>query len=131
MLFGGVYGTVLTSALLGALQRQGSCCTPLYDACWILFTLAAAPWRTPTRTTYPRASRRAAPTAGAGSPRPGPANGRSSSPACRRWRNTVVLFVWGGFAAHRAGYRRQTVLLIGAGDAAVGLLIVLANAVIM
>lgn len=41
-MFGGVYGTVLASALLAALDERGGRYTPLADAAWILVTAAAA-----------------------------------------------------------------------------------------
>lgn len=39
-MFGGVYGTVLASALLAALDQKGGEVTPFYDASWVLVTAA-------------------------------------------------------------------------------------------
>lgn len=41
-MFGGVYGTVLASGLLAALDRAGGEYTPFYDATWVLVTAGAA-----------------------------------------------------------------------------------------
>lgn len=38
-LFGGVYGAVLSSALLAALHSEGTPFTPYYNAAWILVTM--------------------------------------------------------------------------------------------
>ncbi|WP_329398262.1 hypothetical protein [Streptomyces melanogenes] len=41
-LFGGVYGAVLSSALLAALHSEGTPFTPYYNAAWILVTAGTA-----------------------------------------------------------------------------------------
>lgn len=41
-MFGGVYGTVLASGLLAALDQKGGEYTPFYDASWVLVTAATA-----------------------------------------------------------------------------------------
>src|SRR5438874_1545188 len=41
-LYSAVYGTVLASALLAALQRDGDQYTPYYDAVWVLVTATTA-----------------------------------------------------------------------------------------
>ncbi|MFD3547384.1 hypothetical protein ACFWUW_17585 [Streptomyces sp. NPDC058655] len=151
-MFGGVYGTVLASALLAALDQKGGDYTPFYDASWVLVTAVAA----------------------------GLAHGYSHHMATRRaggsrlrWRllslalwnewpmvvatlptvlllvaagvagwepygvtavglglNTALLFGWGAFVALRVGYRIRSALLTGVADAAIGLAVIVANALI-
>ncbi|MFI1285358.1 hypothetical protein ACH4U5_32170 [Streptomyces sp. NPDC020858] len=150
-MFGGVYGTVLASALLAALDQKGDEFTPFYDASWVLVTAATA----------------------------GLAHGYSHhmaahhGSAAHRWRllaralwnewpvivaalptvlllvvaglvgwdsygvtavglglNTALLFAWGSLVALRVGYRLGSALLIGMADATIGLAIIVANAVI-
>ncbi|MFJ3964099.1 hypothetical protein [Streptomyces sp. NPDC090036] len=151
-MFGGVYGTVLASALLAALDQKGDEFTPYYDASWVFVTAATA----------------------------GLAHGYShhmashqQDSAAHRWRmlvlalwnewplivaalptvlllvaaglfgwdsygvtavglglNTALLFGWGSFVALRVGYRLGSALLIGLADATIGLAIIVANAVI-
>ncbi|GLX23454.1 hypothetical protein [Streptomyces lavendulae] len=151
-MFGGVYGTVLASALLAALDERGAHYTPLADAAWILVTAAAA------ALAHGYAHHMADHLAGA---------------AAHRWRllgralwnewpmiaatlptllllllaeiahwepygvtavglglNTALLFAWGAFVALRVGYRIASALLIGLADAAIGLAIIVANAFI-
>ncbi|MFD6890182.1 hypothetical protein [Streptomyces sp. NPDC059957] len=151
-MFGGVYGTVLASGLLAALDQKGGEYTPFYDASWVLVTAATA----------------------------GLAHGYShhmsthqAGSAGHRWRilrralwnewpmiaatlptvllllvagltdwdshgvtavglgvNTAMLFAWGAFVALRVGYKLASALLIGVADATIGLAIIAANAVI-
>ncbi len=151
-MFGGVYGTVLASALLAALGQEGEAFTPFYDASWVFVTGATA----------------------------GLAHGYSHHMAAHRkesaghrWRmlalalwnewplivatlptvllllgaglfdwdaygvtavglglNTALLFAWGSLVALRVGYRLGSALLIGMADATIGLAIIVANAVI-
>ncbi|MCM1969930.1 MULTISPECIES: hypothetical protein [unclassified Streptomyces] len=151
-MFGGVYGTVLASGLLAALDQKGGEYTPFYDASWVLVTAATA----------------------------GLAHGYShhmsthqAGSAGHRWRilgralwnewpmiaatlptvllllvagltdwdshgvtavglgvNTAMLFAWGAFVALRVGYKLGSALLIGVADATIGLAIIAANAVI-
>ncbi|OAR25500.1 hypothetical protein A8W25_07745 [Streptomyces sp. ERV7] len=151
-LFGGVYGTVLSSALLAALHSEGTPYTPFYDAAWILVTAGTAALA--HAYAHHMSSHRQ--------------NG-----GARRWRrlgvtladewpviiacmptvlllvvsgfagwaerdvtgaglllNTALLFGWGTFAALREGYRKRSAALIGGADAAIGLIIAGANAVI-
>ncbi|WP_432096936.1 hypothetical protein [Streptomyces sp. bgisy100] len=151
-LFGGVYGLVLASALLSALQAEGASYTPVYDALWVLVTAissALAHGYARHMSTY----------------RPGTAGHRwlmllrtllrewplvtaalptvlllcvaelahwSEEPATAAGLgvNTVLLFGLGMFAALRMGYKQGGAILIGLADAAVGLLIAIANAII-
>ncbi|WP_019885709.1 hypothetical protein [Streptomyces purpureus] len=150
-MFGGVYGTVLASALLAALHSEGDRYTPYYDAAWILVTAATAalvhgyahymsahepsgahPWRRLTRELADEWPLVVAclPTvlllcvAGlAGWP-------EESVTTVGLAINIALLAVWGTFAALRVGYRRWTAVLLGAVDAAVGLGIAVANALI-
>ncbi|WPO74223.1 MULTISPECIES: hypothetical protein [unclassified Streptomyces] len=151
-MFGGVYGTVLASALLAALHSEGAPYTPTYDAAWVMVTAGAA------AVTHGYAHHMA-------THRPGS--------AVHRWRqlaralldewpvvvacwptvallllagafgwpepavtstglllNAALLFGWGTSAALRVGYRRRSAVLLGGADAAIGLGIAVANAVI-
>ncbi|WP_267245529.1 hypothetical protein [Streptomyces sp. PR69] len=151
-LFGGVYGTVLASALLAALQSEGTVYTPFYDAAWILVTAATAAlahgyahhmsthtpgsgahrWRQLARTL-----RGEWPVVVASLPTvlllllAGWA-GWTEAPVTTAGLtvNAGLLMGWGAFAALRVGYRRGSALLIGGADAAIGLLIAVANAII-
>ncbi|MFD2122539.1 hypothetical protein ACFSNO_28520 [Streptomyces cirratus] len=44
--------------------------------------------------------------------------------------NTALLFGWGTLSAVRVGYRRSTAPLIGLADAGIGVLVIVANALI-
>ncbi|MFD9905672.1 hypothetical protein [Streptomyces sp. NPDC059063] len=148
----GVYGTVLASALLAALQSEGERFTPYYDAAWVMVTAGTA------ALAHGYAHHMATHKPGSG---------------IHRWRqlawtladewpvviacwptvallvtagivgwpeedvtyaglilNAGLLFGWGTFAALRVGYRRSSAVLIGLADATIGLLIAGANAVI-
>ncbi|MDJ0382950.1 hypothetical protein [Streptomyces sp. G-G2] len=151
-MFGGVYGTVLASGLLAALDHKGGPYTPYYDASWVLVTAATAGlahgyshhmtthqdgsakhrWRLLVRALYNEWPMIAAtlPTvlllvlAGlADWDSPGVT-------AVGLGGNTALLFAWGSTVAVRVGYRLTSALLIGAADATIGLVIIVANALI-
>ncbi|MFB6619976.1 hypothetical protein ACIGFK_33325 [Streptomyces sp. NPDC085524] len=151
-MFGGVYGTVLASALLAALDQQGGEYTPFYDASWVLVTAAAAGLAhgySHHMTTHHRGSAahrwhvlvRALwnewPMIVATLPTvlllvaAGIADWDSPGvTAVGLGLNTALLFAWGSFVALRVGYRIGSSLLIGLADATIGLVIIVANAVI-
>ncbi|MGE7386606.1 hypothetical protein ACQKM2_14125 [Streptomyces sp. NPDC004126] len=155
-MFGGVYGTVLASGLLAALDERGGHYTPLADGAWILVTAAAGALA--HGYAHHMADHQPDRRTGAGA---------------HRWRllaralwnewpmiaatlptllllllaqiagwepygvtavglglNTALLFAWGAFVALRVGYRIASALLIGLADAAIGLVIIVANAFI-
>ncbi|MFJ9811306.1 hypothetical protein ACIRTB_24085 [Streptomyces sp. NPDC101158] len=151
-LFGGIYGTVLASALLAALQSEGEPFTPVYDALWILVTAiaaglvhgyahhmaahhtgsAAVRWRrlgTALGEEWPLVVA-AIPTvlllllAGAADWSEGPVTTVGLT------LNTLLLGAWGTFAALKSGYRRGSAVLVGLADATIGLAIAVANALI-
>lgn len=151
-MFGGVYGTVLASALLAALQSEGTPYTPYYDAAWVMVTAGTAAlahgyahhmsthrpgsgihrWRQLALTLIDEWPVIVAcwPTvillllAGA--------FGWPESPVTYTGLllNAALLFAWGTTAALRVGYRRRSAVLIGGADATIGLAIAAANAVI-
>ncbi|MFD3699752.1 hypothetical protein ACFWUZ_27130 [Streptomyces sp. NPDC058646] len=151
-MFCGVYGTVLASGLLAALDQRGGEYTPFYDASWVLVTAATAALA--HGYSHHMASHR-------------------SGGAGHRWRlllralwnewpmvvaalptvlllvaagfagwepygvtavglgvNTALLFAWGAFVALRVGYRTGPALLFGLADATIGLAVIVANALI-
>lgn len=151
-MFGGVYGTVLASGLLAALDQKGGDYTPFYDASWVLVTAATAGlahgyshhmathqpgsaghrWRLLARALWNEWPMIAAtlPTvllllvAGlAGWDSHGVT-------AVGLGVNTAMLFAWGAFVAIRVGYKLASALLIGMADATIGLAIIVANALI-
>ncbi|MCX5378703.1 hypothetical protein [Streptomyces sp. NBC_00091] len=151
-MFGGVYGTVLASGLLAALDQKGGEYTPFYDASWVLVTAATAAlahgyahhmaghqagsvthrWRLLARALWNEWPMIAAtlPTvlllllAGIADWDP------YGVTAVGLGLNTALLFAWGAFVAIRVGYRIPSALLIGLADAAIGLAIIVANALI-
>ncbi|MFF4579291.1 hypothetical protein ACFY15_12925 [Streptomyces sp. NPDC001373] len=151
-MFGGVYGTVLASGLLAALDQQGEEYTPLYDASWVLVTAAAAGlahgyshhmashrdgsaahrWRLLVRALWNEWPMIAAtlPTvlllvlAGVAHWEP------YGVTAVGLGLNTALLFAWGSLVAVRVGYRLTTALLTGLADGTIGLAIIVANALI-
>ncbi|WP_030679741.1 hypothetical protein [Streptomyces sp. NRRL B-1347] len=151
-LAGGVYGTVLASALLAALQSEGERFTPYYDAAWVMVTAGTA------ALAHGYAHHMATHEPGSGSHRwrrLGWALADEWPVVIACWPtvallvlagimdwpeksvtyagltlNAALLFGWGTFAALRSGYRRRSAVLIGVADAAIGLLIAAANAVI-
>ncbi|MEV5970839.1 hypothetical protein [Streptomyces sp. NPDC051921] len=151
-MFGGIYGTVLASALLAALQSEGERFTPLYDALWILVTAIAAGlvhgyahhmathhtgsawvrWRrllTALGDEWPLVIA-VVPTvvllllAGVADWDEGPVTTVGLT------LNTLLLGAWGTFAALKSGYRRGSAVLVGLADATIGLAIAVANALI-
>ncbi|MFI6943146.1 hypothetical protein ACIBI4_28110 [Streptomyces sp. NPDC050418] len=151
-MFGGVYGTVLASALLAALQSGGGPYTPYSDAAWVLVTAGTAAlahgyahhmsthsvgsgshrWRQLARTLAGEW-----PVVTASLPTVGllVAAGAADWPeddvtALGLALNAALLFGWGTFAARRVGYRRRSALAIGGADATLGVLIAAANALI-
>ncbi|MFF3857971.1 hypothetical protein [Streptomyces sp. NPDC002209] len=151
-MFGGVYGTVLASGLLAALNQEGDAFTPFYDASWVLVTActaglahgyshhmtshqagsAAHHWRVLSRALWNEWPMIAAtlPTvlllvvAGLTD---WDAYGAT---AVGLGLNTALLFAWGSFVALRVGYRIGPAVLMGLADATIGLAIIVANAVI-
>ena len=151
-MFGGVYGTVLASALLAALHSEGERFTPAYDAVWILVTALAA------GLTHGYAHHMATHHTGSAAVR----WRRLVTALAEEWpvvvaslptvlllflagaahweqdpvttfglgMNTLLLGAWGTLAALRSGYRRRSAVLVGAADAAIGLAIAVANAFI-
>ncbi|MEV7614615.1 hypothetical protein [Streptomyces sp. NPDC089799] len=152
LLFGAVYGTVLASGLLAALQRKGDEYTPFYDASWVLVTAITA------ALAHGYAHHMS-------SHRSGSAGHRWQLLMITLWRewpmvaatlptvlllalagvagwaepdattaglalNTALLFTWGTFIALRRGYRMASALAIGGADACIGVAIIVANALI-
>ncbi|MEU3406944.1 hypothetical protein ABZ766_23800 [Streptomyces sp. NPDC006670] len=151
-MFGGVYGTVLASGLLAALDQKGGEYTPFYDASWVLVTAATAGlahgyshhmtthqagsaahrWRLLVRALWNEW-----PMIAATLPTvlllvlAGVAHWESYGvTAVGLGLNTALLFAWGSFVAVRVGYRLTSALLIGLADATIGLAIIVANALI-
>ncbi|MEU6979234.1 hypothetical protein [Streptomyces sp. NPDC046371] len=151
-MFGGIYGTVLASALLAALQSEGQRFTPVYDALWILVTAiaaglvhgyahhmathhtgsAAVRWRrllTALGEEWPLVVA-VLPTvallllAGAAGWEEEPVTGVGLA------LNTLLLGAWGTFAALKSGYRRRSAVFVGLADATIGFAIAVANALI-
>ncbi|MFF1557011.1 hypothetical protein [Streptomyces sp. NPDC058279] len=151
-MFGGVYGTVLASGLLAALERPGKAYTPFYDAAWVLVTAATAAlahgyahhmtthqpgspghrWLGLGRTVWHEWPMVAATL---------PSVVLLLLAGLTGWPeyevtgvalllNTALLFGWGTFAAVRAGYRLRSALPIGLADSAIGMVVIVANAVI-
>lgn len=151
-LFGGVYGTVLASALLAALQNDHAPFTPVYDAMWVLVTAVTA------ALAHGYAHHMSTRPAGSAGHRWGAlahrlidewplvvaslptvalllvagAAGWAPSPVAVSGLalNATLLFGWGVVAALRMGYRRRGAVLIGMADCTLGLLIAVANAMI-
>lgn len=151
-MFGGVYGTVLASGLLAALNQAGEDYTPFYDASWIAVTAV---------------------TAGLAHGYAHHMSAHQRGSVGHRWRllftalwhewpmitatlptvlllvlagfadwdsydvtavglglNTATLFAWGSVVAIRVGYRLRSALVVGLADATIGLAIIVANALI-
>ncbi|GHC66187.1 hypothetical protein [Streptomyces flavofungini] len=151
-LSGGVYGTVLASALLAALQSEGTPYTPYYDAAWVMVTAGTA------ALAHGYAHHMASHRPGSGLHRwrqlgwaladewpvvvacwptvallvtAGAMGWPEKNVTCAGLMlNAALLFGWGTFAALRVGYRRGAAVLIGVADAAIGVVIAVANAVI-
>jgi hypothetical protein len=151
-MFGGVYGTVLASGLLAALDGKSGTYTPFYDASWVLVTAATAGlahgyshhmtthqagsaayrWRLLVRALWNEWPMLAATL---------PTVLLLVIAGLARWEsygvtavglglNTALLFAWGSVVAVRVGYRMGSALLIGLADATIGLAIIVANALI-
>ncbi|MCF3182806.1 hypothetical protein IPZ70_23085 [Streptomyces polychromogenes] len=151
-MFGGVYGTVLASGLLAALDQKGGEYTPFYDASWVLVTAATAAlahgyahhmathrsgsaahrWRLLVRALWNEWPMIAATL---------PTVVLLVAAGIAHWEsygvtavglglNTALLFAWGSFVAIRVGYRIGSALLIGLADATIGLAVIVANALI-
>lgn len=151
-MFGGVYGTVLASALLAALDREGGPYLPFQDALWILVTAVAgglahgyahhmAEHRTDSAAHRWRLLVRALwtewPIVAATAPTvlllvlAGFAGWNSTGvTAVGLGLNTALLFALGSYVALRVRYRIGSALLIGLADATIGLVIIVANAVL-
>lgn len=151
-MFGGVYGTVLASGLLAALHQTGEDYTPFYDASWILVTavtaglahgyahhmsahqrgsvghrwrlLVTALWREWPMIVATLPTVLLLVLAGFTDWEP------YGVTAVGLGLNTATLFAWGSFVAIRVGYRLRSALLMGLADAAIGLAIIVANALI-
>ncbi|MEV7174557.1 hypothetical protein AB0O18_33265 [Streptomyces sp. NPDC093224] len=151
-MFGGIYGTVLASALMAALNQEGEGFTPFYDASWVLVTAATAGlahgyshhmashregsegyrWRLLAQAlwsewplivaTLPTVLLLTA--AGLGG------WDAYDVTAAGLGLNTALLFGWGALVALRVGHRLGRALLIGLADAGIGLAIIVANALI-
>ncbi|MEV6678066.1 hypothetical protein AB0N09_14540 [Streptomyces erythrochromogenes] len=151
-MFGGVYGTVLASALMAALNQEGEDFTPFYDASWVLVTAATAGlahgyshhmashreeagghrWQILAQAlwnewplivaTLPTVLLLTA--AGFGG------WDAYDVTAAGLGLNTALLFGWGSLTALRVGHRLGRALLIGLADATIGLAIIVANALI-
>ncbi|MET9468851.1 hypothetical protein ABZY44_29475 [Streptomyces sp. NPDC006544] len=151
-MFGGVYGTVLASGLLAALDQKGGDYTPVYDASWVLVTAATAGlahgYAHHMATHQPdsvghrwpllmRALWNEWPMIAATLPTilllliAGLAGWDSHGvTAVGLGLNTAMLFAWGAFVAMRVGYKLGSALAIGMADATIGLAIIVANALI-
>ncbi|WMX44296.1 hypothetical protein RGF97_04735 [Streptomyces roseicoloratus] len=151
-MFGGIYGTVLASALLAALQSEGEPFTPVYDALWILVTGIAAglvhgyAHHMATHHTGSAAVRWKRLVTALGDEWPlvvgvlptvallllaGAADWPEETVTTAGLAlNTLLLGGWGTFAALRSGYRRGSAVLVGLADATIGLAIAVANALI-
>ncbi|QES58811.1 hypothetical protein DEJ51_09260 [Streptomyces venezuelae] len=151
-MFGGVYGTVLASALMAALNQEGEDFTPFYDASWVLVTAATA------GLAHGYAHHMASHREGAGGHRwqilaralwnewplvvaTLPTVLLLTAAGLGDWDayevtagglglNTALLFGWGSLTALRVGHRLVRALLIGLADATIGLAIIVANALI-
>ncbi|MFL6148580.1 MAG: hypothetical protein ACJ72I_14010 [Pseudonocardiaceae bacterium] len=144
---GTVTGTLLASVLVAALEHQGMPPDPVYDIAWIIITLAATgliraytsfvTGRTPPESALRTALRMLAgewPLVAAGLPAVVILLGSSAG-----WypmltaihavlgTNVAILFGWGVLGASQIGYRSLPAAVIGIADAALGLLVILAN----
>lgn len=149
LLFGGVYGTVLASALASALDHDSGPPNPGYDALWILVaSLSAAAAHGYAHAIAHRTAGEEKVTAGAVRSvltewplvaAVVPTVAALLGAAAGWWSeaggidvalavNTAALFGWGLWAARVAGLRWATACRVGGVDVLLGLFIVLANA---
>ncbi|MFJ3200629.1 hypothetical protein [Streptomyces sp. NPDC086989] len=151
-MFGGVYGTVLASGLMAALNQEGEAFTPFHDASWVLVTACAAALahgyshHMTTHQTRSAAHRLQVLSRVLWNEWPMvvatlPTVLLLVAAGFTGWDaygvtsvglglNTALLFAWGSFVALRVGYRIGSALLRGVADATLGLAIIVANAVI-
>lgn len=150
-LFSGVYGLVLASALVAALDSTGQKADPGPDALWVLLTaLASGAAHGYAHVMARRVSVDGAATTGrlrlvlAEWPLVAavlPAVGILLAAVAGWWAeatavdaallfNTVALFGWGAWAARSAGHRWPASCRAGALDMLIGLVIIIANALI-
>jgi hypothetical protein len=148
-LFGGIYGLVLASALAAALDSADEAADPGADALWLLLTALASA----AAHGYAHViARRAASVSGGGSVRSLTAEwpliaaalptvlllltalagwwAEASAVNAALLVNTLGLCVWGTWAARRAGYKWPAACRVGGLDMVIGLVIILANALI-
>ncbi|WP_415953645.1 hypothetical protein [Streptomyces sp. KLOTTS4A1] len=152
--FGVVYGLVQASALLAALHSEGQVYTPFDDAAWIAVTAFASVLAHGYAHHMSALRRRGGAVArrwqGLGNAIVGEwplaaatlptvlllvlaGVGHWDEPlttAIGLAVNTLLLFCWGAWGAVSAGYARRSALLVGTGDAALGVLIAVANALL-
>ncbi|MEU4843718.1 hypothetical protein [Streptomyces gilvosporeus] len=151
-LYSAVYGTVLASALLAALQRDGDQYTPYYDAVWVLVTATTAAlahgyanhmathrketpghrWQGLLRHLWEEWPLVAAALPTVALLLASGAFGWPEGPSTLVGLgvDAAMLFGLGVLAARRSGYGRGGAVLVGAADLALGVLIASANAVI-
>ena len=144
---GTVTGTLLASVLVAALDHRGLRLDPIYDIAWIVITLAATgliraytsfvTGRSRRESTLRTALRMLAgewTLVAAGLPATVILLGSSAGwyptlTAIHAVLGTTValLFGWGVLGASQTGYRLRSAVAIGIADAALGLLVILAN----
>ncbi len=147
---GTVTGTLLASVLVAALEHRGLRPDPVYDIAWIVITLAAtgliraytsfvtgrsrrhSAWRTALRMLAGEWALVAA-----GLPAVVILLGSSAGWYSMRTAihvvlgtNVAMLFGWGILGGSQLGYRPLPAAVIGFADAALGLLVILANALL-
>jgi hypothetical protein len=147
---GTVTGTLLASVLVAAVEHRGLRPDPVYDIAWIMITLAATGLiRAYTSFVTGRSRGRGAlrtalrmlagewALVAAGLPAVGILLGASAGwyPTLTAIHavlgtNVAMLFGWGVLGAGQTGYRPLPALVIGIVDAALGLLVILANALL-
>lgn len=150
-LFSGIYGLVLASALVAALEATGEESDPGPDALWVLLTaLASGAAHGYAHVIAQRASADGAATRGrlrlvlAEWPLVAavlPTVGMLLAAVAGWWAeatavdtallfNTVALFGWGAWAARTAGHRWPAACRAGGLDMLIGVVIIIANALI-
>lgn len=150
-LFSGIYGLVLASALVAALDATGEKADPGADALWVLLTgLASGAAHGYSHVIAERASGEGTATVSrlrlvlAEWPLVAavlPTVGILLAAVAGWWAeatavdvallsNTVALFAWGAWAARKAGYGWPSACRAGSLDMLIGLVIIIANALI-